>query len=91
MVDAIARRPAPYLAHVVLGHIRSLFNWAINRGAYGLEVSPCDRLKAGGADRRQGNHASASCKTRSSQLCGKRVRIGYPTDPLSAAPPNWSS
>jgi integrase len=45
LVEAVARRPAPYLAHVVLGHARSLFNWAINRGAYGLESSPCDRLK----------------------------------------------
>jgi integrase len=44
LVDAIARR-APYLAHNVLGHVRSLFNWAINRGTYGLETSPCDRLK----------------------------------------------
>jgi integrase len=45
LIDAIARRPAPYLAHVVLGHARSLFNWAINRGTYGLESSPCDRIK----------------------------------------------
>jgi len=44
LVDAIARR-APYLAHNVLAHVRSLFNWAINRGTYGLETSPCDRLK----------------------------------------------
>jgi integrase len=45
LVEAIARRPAPYVAHLVLGHARSLFNWAINRGTYGLETSPCDRLK----------------------------------------------
>jgi integrase len=45
LVDAVAHRPAPYLAHIVLGHARSLFNWAINRGAYGLETSPCDRVK----------------------------------------------
>jgi integrase len=45
LVDAVARRPAPYLAHIVLGHARSLFNWAINRGTYGLETSPCDRVK----------------------------------------------
>ena len=45
LVDAIARRPAPYLAHVVLGHARLLFNWAINRSTYGLETSPCDRIK----------------------------------------------
>jgi integrase len=45
LVEAIARRPAPYTAHIVLGHTRSLFNWAINRGTYGLETSPCDRIK----------------------------------------------
>ena len=45
LVEAVARRPAPYLAHHVLGHARSLFNWAINRGTYGLESSPCDRVR----------------------------------------------
>ena len=45
LVDSVARRPAPYLAHIVLAHARSLFNWAINRGTYGLETSPCDRVK----------------------------------------------
>ena len=48
LIEEIARRPAPYTAHIVLGHIRSLFNWAINRGAYGLETSPCDRIKPAG-------------------------------------------
>src|SRR5262245_32536680 len=28
LVEDIARRPAPYTAHIVLGHARSLFNWA---------------------------------------------------------------
>ena len=45
LIEEIADRPAPYLAHIVLGHTRSLFNWAINRGTYGLANSPCDRLK----------------------------------------------
>jgi integrase len=45
LVEAVARRPAPYVAHIVLGHARLLFNWAINRGTYGLEASPCDRVK----------------------------------------------
>ena len=45
LVKSVARRPAPYLAHIALGHARSLFNWAINRGTYGLETSPCDRVK----------------------------------------------
>src|SRR5262249_14720670 len=47
LIENIVRRPAPYTAHIVLGHIRTLFNWAINRGAYGLETSPCDRIKPG--------------------------------------------
>jgi integrase len=48
LIESIARRPARYTAHIVLGHLRSLFNWAINRGAYGLEASPCDRIKPAG-------------------------------------------
>lgn len=33
-------------AHNIFGHVRSLFDWSINRGVYGLgEVSPTDRLK----------------------------------------------
>lgn len=47
LVDAIAKRPAPYFAYLVLSHTRSLFNWAINLGAYELETSPCDRIKPG--------------------------------------------
>jgi integrase len=38
-------RGAPYQAHNLLVHIRSLFNWAIAQGDYGLDRSPCDRLK----------------------------------------------
>jgi integrase len=45
LVEAIADRPAPYHAHNVFGHIRTFYNWAIERGKYDLEASPCDRLK----------------------------------------------
>lgn len=44
MAEEIAKR-APYSAHNIFGHCRALFNWAIARGLYGLETSPCDRLK----------------------------------------------
>jgi integrase len=44
-VDTITDRGSPYQAHNVLGHIRTLFNWAIERGIYGVETSPCDRIK----------------------------------------------
>lgn len=45
LVERIADRPAPYQAHNVFGYIRTFFNWCIDRGIYGLESSPCDRLK----------------------------------------------
>jgi integrase len=47
LVKAIAERPAPYHAHNVLGHIRTFFGWAIEQAVYGLETSPCDRIKPG--------------------------------------------
>ena len=82
VIDAIARRPAPYLAHVVLGHIRSLFNWAINRGTYGLESSPCDRLKPaaliGAKQPRQRTLNDAELRA----LWQASETIGYPYGPL---------
>ena len=75
-------RPAPYLAHIVLGHARSLFNWAINRGAYGLESSPCDRIKPaaliGAKEPRQRvlNDAELAALWHGSEA------IGYPFGPL---------
>jgi len=45
LVDEIKDRGALYQAHNVLGHAKTFFNWAIERGIYGIEVSPCDRIK----------------------------------------------
>ena len=45
VIESIVDRGAPYQARNVLGHARLLFNWAIARDAYGLEMSPCDRIK----------------------------------------------
>jgi integrase len=45
VIDEAVDRGAPYQAHNLLGHVRTLFNWAIARGVYGLDRSPCDRLK----------------------------------------------
>lgn len=35
----------PYQAHNLLGYARRIFNWAIGQLVYGIEASPCDRLK----------------------------------------------
>jgi integrase len=33
------------MAHMLFAWVRGFFNWAIDRGTYGLDHSPCDRLK----------------------------------------------
>jgi integrase len=45
VIDAAVLRGSPYQAHNLLGHVRRLFNWAIARGIYGLDRSPCDRMR----------------------------------------------
>jgi integrase len=45
VIDEVVDRGATYQAHNLLGHVRGLFNWAIARGVYGLDRSPCDRLR----------------------------------------------
>jgi integrase len=45
LIKEIRDRPAPHMAHLVLAYTRALFNWAIAQDEYGLEVSPCDRIK----------------------------------------------
>jgi integrase len=45
VLDAAVERGAAYYAHKLLADVRRLFNWAIARGAYGIEQSPCDRMR----------------------------------------------
>jgi integrase len=45
VVKAAKARGATYMAHSLLATARRLFSWAIDQQAYGLEASPCDRLK----------------------------------------------
>jgi integrase len=40
------KKDTPVMAHALFGTIRRLFNWVIEQGDYGLEVSPCDHLRA---------------------------------------------
>ena len=45
VVKAAKDRGAPYQAHNLLTTARRLFSWAIDQHVYGLESSPCERLK----------------------------------------------
>jgi integrase len=44
-VKSVKDRGKPYQAHNLLVTIRRLFEWAIDQHVYGIESSPCDRLK----------------------------------------------
>jgi integrase len=44
-VKHVADEGKTYQAHNLLGYARRFFNWAIDQQVYGLETSPCDRLK----------------------------------------------
>jgi integrase len=81
-VDVITRKPAPYLAHNVLGHARSLFNWAINRGTYGLEFSPCDRLKPAVLIGRKQPRQRILSDIELAAFWRSSERLGYPFGPL---------
>jgi hypothetical protein len=45
VIKAVKDRGAPYQAHNLLVTARRMFSWAIDQHVYGLEISPCDRLK----------------------------------------------
>lgn len=45
LIKGFADAGKPYQAHNLLGYARRLWAWAIDQHAYGVELSPCDRLK----------------------------------------------
>ena len=45
VVKTVKDRGAPYQARNLLTTARRIFEWAIDQHCYGLEASPCDRLK----------------------------------------------
>jgi integrase len=83
LIEKIVDRPAPGHARNIFGHVRTMFNWAINRDIYGLQISPCDRLKPG--------QLIGPKKTRERVLTDNELRtlwraadaLGYPLGPAT--------
>jgi integrase len=83
LVERINDRPAPIYAALVFSHARSLFNWAINRGIYGLEHSPCDRVKVGDLVSRRKQPRQRTLSDDELRCLWKATgRMGYPFGPL---------
>jgi integrase len=82
VLDATVDRGAPYQAHNLLGHVRTLFNWAIGRGVYGLERSPCDRLKPGAVIGKKLARKRTLNDDEIRALWSASVKLGYPFGPM---------
>jgi integrase len=75
-------RGAPYQARNLLGNMRAMFNWAIEAGSYGLETSPCDRIRPKHliGERVPRDRVLTDDEIRA--LWSSSERIGYPFGPL---------
>jgi hypothetical protein len=83
LVERIDDRPAPIYAQLVFAHARGLFNWAINRGSYGLEHSPCDRVRVSDlVSRRKQPRQRVLSDDELRCLWKASGRLGYPWAPL---------
>ena len=82
VIKAVKERGAPYQAHNLLVTARRMFSWAIDQHVYGLEASPCDRLKPKAII---GKKISRSRILDDEELCAfwrAMRRLGYPYGPL---------
>jgi integrase len=82
VINEAVDRGALYQAHNLLGQVRTFFNWAIATENYGLEHSPCDRIKPkvviGERKPRQRVLDDAELKT----FWSATGKMGYPFGPL---------
>jgi integrase len=82
VLDEAVARGAPYQAHNLLGHIRRLFNWAIGRHIYGLDKSPCDRMKSKDVIGPKLSRTRVLSDAELRALWAATERMGYPYAPL---------
>jgi integrase len=81
IIKGVIDRGAVYQAHNLLGHIRVFFNWVIDQD-YGLETSPCDRIrpKALIGERKPRQHVLSDAEL--GAFWRSTGRIPYPFGPL---------
>jgi integrase len=82
VIDEVIDRGAPYQAHIVFGHVRTLFNWAIARGVYGLDRSPCDRLRPAAVIGKKLARQRVLSDDEVRAFWGATEAMGYPYGPL---------
>jgi integrase len=73
---------APVQARILLAYAKTLFSWAVERGAYGLEVSPCDHLRTAKiiGEKKSSDRILSDDELRAFWRANER--LGYPYAPL---------
>jgi integrase len=82
VVKAAKNRGAPYQAHNLFTTARRLFSWAIDQRAYGLESSPCDRLRPQAIIGRKKPRTRIMANEEWRALWEATGALGYPYGPL---------
>jgi integrase len=82
VLDAAVDRGAPYQAHNLLGHIRRFFNWTIARRVYGIDRSPCDRMRPKDVIGRKASRQRVLSDDELRALWRASEKLGYPYGPL---------
>ncbi len=83
LVERIDDRGAPVMAAAVFGVARALFGWAVNRGSYGIDASPTDRVKVVDlVSRRKQPRQRLLSDDELRALWKATGRLGYPWAPL---------
>jgi integrase len=78
IIKGFKDRGTPAQARNLLGYARRLFSWAIDQHVYGLESSPCERLKASAIVGKKGPRTRVLTDTELRTAWRAAERIGYP-------------
>ncbi|MFI5020746.1 MAG: tyrosine-type recombinase/integrase [Alphaproteobacteria bacterium] len=82
MLEETIDRGKRSAAHHLLSYLKTLYNWAIGRGKFGLEHSPCDRIKPGKLIGRQRPRQRVLSDDEIRQLWQASAALGYPFGPF---------
>ncbi|MFP5078612.1 tyrosine-type recombinase/integrase [Rhizobium sp. YIM 134829] len=82
VVDAAIARGSRTMAHNLLAHVRMLFNWAIDSGRFGIEASPCDRIKPKSVIGRKTKRKRVLSDAELRAVWAASEKIGYPYGPI---------
>jgi Arm DNA-binding domain/Phage integrase central domain/Phage integrase family len=85
LVKAVKDRGAPHQARNLLTTARRLFAWAIDQHVYGLEISPCDRLKPKAIIGKKTPRSRTLDDDELRALWRATARLSYPYGPLVRA------